>query len=282
MTDRVHPPIEDEALDDPTPVGPMRVARIWRTKRPPFEGSLATSLKAMDVLYDAGEPLTREELESRLIPRLDPYERGYLQDWHIRQQEYHRAYHLRHRKSLRKSPTRSVQEGELQLSCTERAVHAWVTTVFLTRARVGRTLERMADGKLRPGPGTPRMARADGRLVPYTSETRHQLAEEDRIAHRQYLADVEWVELFKTLPVAGVAARAQVLTLLMRRLFFGVKTGGDPKPPFDERGLTHKLNRLISLADTPAVQKAVLQHAFNALLTELEPSTAVSTSHDKA
>src|SRR5262245_39062342 len=98
MTKTADPIVDDEASDDPTPVGPLRVARIW-TRRYPNEGSLNTSLKAMDVLYDAGEPLSREELETRLIAKLDPYERAYLQAWHVRNKAYHRQWTRRHRKS---------------------------------------------------------------------------------------------------------------------------------------------------------------------------------------
>jgi hypothetical protein len=251
-----HPPIEDEASDDPTPVGPMRVARLWKRRNPRTDGSINTSLKAMDVLYDAGEPITRDELEARLFPRLDPYEAAYIKDWWLHQKEVEQSRYKRTTHSKERNALRSVELPSLQ-----RALHTWITQVFLKRVKPGKTVTQTADGRLMPGSNAPFVARADGQVLRYTPETRKQFADEDREAHRKYLTDLEWAELMKTLPVADVAARAQLLMLLVRRLLIRTKF------PLDERSISPKLNRLVSLADTPAVQKTVLQRALDALWT---------------
>lgn len=271
MSDAVNLPVDEEALDDPTAV-PVRVARIWKRHRPASEGSLATSLKAMDVLYDAGEPLTREELERRLIPRLDPYERAYLEAWYRRERQAQQDYHAKRANK----PTPPIFEPDNTGSNIEPAVHRWITRVFLARL-TGRTLERTADGKLQPGVGTPVVLRMDGRRVPYTCETRQDLAQEDRALHQQYLADLELSELFQRLHLPTQAARAQLLYLLVRRLLIGFKTDGR-KFPLDERLVSPQLNRLVALADTSALQRAVLQRAFDAIWTA--PTITERNDHD--
>lgn len=257
MTKVLHVPVEDDALDEPTPVPPTQVARIWK-KRAPNEGSLGTSLKAMDVLYDAGEPLTREELEIRLMARLDPYERSYLEAWYVhRQEQMHRA--------------RKSHSSELKTVSSEHALHGWMTSVFLKRLQ-SKTVLRTADGRLQPGPGAPRIARADGRVLPYTRESREVFAQEDRDKQRQYLAGLEWAELLSQLPVRDPAARAQLLALLLRRLIIGIRKGRHDKWPLDERLVSPKLNRLVSLANTPAIQQAILQRALDVLWQDTEPT----------
>ena len=265
MTDVLHPQAEDEASDDPTPV-PMRVARIWKKNRPPNEGSLSISLKAMDVLYDAGEPLSREEIATRLVASLDPYEQAYLKAWDRHDRQSQRDRQLRRTNK----PTPNVFDPDDLGSNIEQSTHRWITRVFLARLRSrGHTLERLADGRLRPGSGSPVVLQMDGSLARYTAETRHALAQEEQAKHRHYLVNLELSELFQRLPLSDQVARAQLLYLLVRRLLIGFKTDGQ-KFPLDERIVSPQLNRLVNLAETADLQKAILQRALDAIWTAPE------------
>jgi hypothetical protein len=266
MTDATVPLHDDEPSDEnPTAVGPMRVARIWKKRQPMSEGSLGTSLKALDILYDDGEPLTREELEARLIPRLDPYERSYITDWYRHSRDLKRQYVAR-----RASEDGSAQPSSLKdtVVSIDRAIHGWITAVFLKRVSQGHTVIRTADGRLGAGPGKPRMARADGRTVAYTAATRHQLAQEDHEKHRLYLVDVELSELLKQLELPDEAARAQLLAYLVRR-FLGNAENQETKS-LDMRKIRPMFDHLDRIADTPAIRQALIQRLFTVLFPRPE------------
>jgi len=82
-------------------------------------------------------------------------------------------------------------------------------------------------------------------------------------------AMLEWERITAGLDLRTLEARAHLLILLTRRLLVGLGVG---KPlPLDERRV--QFNHLLRVADTPAVKRAVLQRAFDALWAETSKST---------
>lgn len=229
--------------------------RVWQ-KRNPHQGSSPLSLKAMAVLYDAGQPLSRDELADRLLPQLDAYACSYLEAWWLRKTAQGRAKILRHRH-------RPVTVAEVQPTVTsQRALRAWLSAVFAQRVRHSHTLLRDPDGRFRPGPIPPQVQTLDGRIMDFTPEARHALEQADHDQGRTYRALLEWKQVTATLDLTTVAARSQLLMYLAQR--FGV--GSNPsKLPLDGRRLVALFDHLLTLADTPAVQRAVLQHALDAI-----------------
>jgi hypothetical protein len=236
--------------------------RIWK-RHDPGQGSLSISLKAMDVLYDAAQPLTKPELIERLIAKLDPYERSYLEAWHLHQRD-------RNRQSLRRANGKdSVRKAPRTLSPLnfDRTVHVWLTQVFEQRLRAqrkgGRTLIKDEDGRYRPGPKAPEATTADGRVVRYTPEIRETLTHEEHEEGRTYLAKLELEHVMKGLDLTTTAAKMQFFSIVLRRLLLG----NSPKSqlPLDERIVAPALNLIVRQADTNGIKRRVLEHLFSTL-----------------
>jgi hypothetical protein len=230
--------------------------RIWK-RRNGSQGSLRTSLTVYEVLYDAGEPLTLDEIAGRLLPRLDAYAVGYLEAWHLRNQR-------QQQESDKRTHPRKNVSGELpQNSSPETspslAVRAWLLRVFCRRIQ-GSTLQKDAQGRYAPGPTAPRALTIAGDLVPYTPDARRELAQVEHDQGRTHLALLEWTHVLKRLQVETPEARAQLLMVLIRRFYLGKKR------VLDERLASPALDAVLRLADTPAVQRAVLEEAFRGLL----------------
>lgn len=244
----------------PTDETPERVfssgRRIWQRANP-SQGSSRLALLAMSVLYDAGEPLTREAIAERLIVKLDPYQRGYLEAW------YQHRSHM-HRRDVAKAEHRDYALSVVGTPPTlSQAVRNWITQVFLQRVRSGSTLERLPDGRYQPGKTAPRILMMDGRRLAFTPEARHEVERDEMEAGRRHLVNVELDRLVRDFGIHTRAARTQFLVLLMRKVF-SLKSEGPQ--PLDERKLVPQLTHLLRLiADTPARQRELLQRAFDAL-----------------
>jgi len=214
----------------------------------------------MAVLYDAGMPLTGDELATSLLVRLEPSERNYLEAWDLRRLELKQERMRKHRGT-------AVTVVKSITTVTTRALPAivrlWVMDVFVKRVRQGQTLIQDADGRYRPGPKAPRVLTMDGHLVDFTPETRRELEQAEHDEGRAHLALVEWARVTAALDLRTIEAQTQVLILLARRLLIGPQ-----KMPFDERKVGPQFNDLERLADTPAVKRVVLQRALDALWSE--------------
>jgi hypothetical protein len=234
--------------------------RVW--KRHVGMGSTRLTLKAMGVLYDAGAPLSRAEIIERLVPLLDPYERGYLEARYLRWCEKHRKHNRRRRKQNDDAEADSSASSSVGL---HESVQSWLTEIFLKRVSQGHTLIRDPDGRFRPGAKAPNMQTMDGRVVAFTPEARIQLAQEERDQGRSHLALVQWDRTTRTLDLSTPGARVQLLTWLIRRFFDQPKAATGP---FDERSLRSLMDDLVRLADNDSLKKLILQRAFDALWTE--------------
>jgi hypothetical protein len=214
------PPDEDV---DP---GPWAGRRIWQRANPGL-GSSQLTLLAMAVLYDAGEPLTREAIAERLLPRLDVYQLGYLEAWAMRRRDVQRRTTARRRGSV----IVLEQPSTITPVAVDEAVPLWLTYSFLVRARTGHTLERLPDGRFQPGRTAPRVLTLDGRRIAFTPEA-HDLAHAEADAGRLHLVGVAFDRLVKAAGLQTRAARVQLLGLLLRRV--GAVTTDDARA-FDER-----------------------------------------------
>lgn len=245
----------------PTDETPERVfssgRRIWQRANP-SQGSSRLALLAMSVLYDAGEPLTREAIAERLISKLDPYQRGYLEAWYQRRQDIMRSANIK-----RRGAPDNSNNGPLELPTMDQIVPQWLRQVFLKRISQGSTLERLPDGRYQPGKTAPRILTMDGRRLAFTPEARHEVERDEMEAGRRHLVNVELDRLVRDFGIHTRAARTQFLVLLMRKVF-SLKSEGPQ--PLDERKLVPQLTHLLRLiADTPARQRELLQRAFDAL-----------------
>jgi len=109
----------------------------------------------------------------------------------------------------------------------------------------------------------------DGQLLAFTPDKRLELEQAEHDEGRAHLAMLEWERITAGLDLRTLEARAHLLILLTRRLLVGLGVG---KPlPLDERRV--QFNHLLRVADTPAVKRAVLQRAFDALWAETSKST---------
>jgi hypothetical protein len=256
MTDRLETaapkgqvvPSEEEP-DEAAPTFGQR--RVWKRANP-WQGSSRLALLTMAVLYDVGEPLTRDAIAERLIPRLDPYQRGYLEAWY----QHHRGWQ-------RKKEVLDGQRTSLDRPF-ERIVRVWLTQVFCQRTKGG-TLERLPDGRYQPGRTAPRVMTLDGHSLAYTPEARHELERTEAEQGRQHLIGVELAGIVKEYAISTPAACSQFLHLLIRHLYLHVPKG-EGSDPIDERKLQGRLQHLLKLADTPSTKRHVLQQAFDALL----------------
>lgn len=252
---------EEEAPSEAGPTSQGR--RIWQRANP-WQGSSRLALLAMAVLYDAGEPLTRDQLADQLIPRLDAYQRGYLEAWYQRKQQVQsRSNSKRRDKSL--EAQRELPEVPL-----DRIVRTWLTQSFVKRATYGTTLERLPDGRYQPGKTAPRVVTLDGKKLAYTPEARRELEQAEADAGRLHLVDVEFARAVKELAVTTPEARVQFLYLLIRQL---LQVPKDVKQPIDERKVKGRLAHLFTLADRATIKRHVIQRAFDALLPDLQDPT---------
>jgi hypothetical protein len=255
---------EEEAPPDAAPSS--RGRRIWQRANP-WQGSSRLALLAMTVLYDAGEPLTRDEIADRLIPRLDAYQRGYLEAWYQRLTNNHRI-------DVAKHEGRSLIVNSTPLTISpiplERIVRRWLVTIFCPRATKGTTLERLPDGRYQPGKTAPRVVTLDGKKLAYTPEERYKLEQAEADAGRLHLVDVEFARVIKALAIATPEARFQFLSLLIREV--GLHVPKRQKQPIDERKATPQLAHLFTLADRATIKRHVIQRAFDALLADLHDS----------
>ena len=228
--------------------------RVWKQWQPSRQGSSGLSLKTIGILYEAGEPLTRDELAARLAAQLEPTERGYLEAWYLRlcEQQLRSVYRNRDSNRVRRS------RGTKVIPPIQRITQRWISAVF----RKAHSVIRDSDGRYRPGPVVPLAQTMDGQLVPFTPEARQQLTQADHDNGRTHLASIEWRDLQKRLVLTTPEALAQVASFLLRRYWLPERG----KRPFDERQLQGECQRLLQLADTDAIRRAVVQMVIKDLL----------------
>jgi hypothetical protein len=253
------PPDHRDEETEPPPVPSFR--RLWK-RHDGGHGSTQLALKAMGVLYDAGAPLTRDELEARLLPLLDPYQRSYLEAWHLRRKALIRN-------ALRKHKRRPeiVERARSTISTgIQAAVHGWVGEVFLRRV-YGQSLVRDPDGRYRPGPKAPRVLTIDGRLVAYTPEARQELTTKEHEDGRTHLALLEWTRLTKKFDLTTPATRAQVFIMLLRRWFIGPNLD-KVKGRLDERLIAPHLEQMMRVTESPGIQRRVIHQMLETLWSD--------------
>jgi hypothetical protein len=245
----------DEADEQSASPDPSR--RIWK-HRDGSQGSSLLSLKAYGVLYDAGRPLTRQELADQMHQRLVATEIWYLQAWDARRTRQQKEVISRRRKgdvfSLR-------PESE---NTPRQALSNWLLQIF-DRRRYGQTLIRDAEGRYAPGPSAPRIQTMDGQLIAYTAPVRHALNQADRDAGRAHLALLEWGKCITAPEFATLEARAQLLIFLARRLLIGT----NKKKSLNEHNLIKRFWDVLQLADSPAVKRMILERVFQDLIALL-------------
>lgn len=220
--------------------------RIWK-RRDGSQGSSQLALNAMAVLYDAGQPLSRNELASRLLPRLDAYARAYLEAWYGRRRD-----------QIARAQKRPINIVIDKTMLTEVALRTWLTNSFFVRAKGG-TLIRDPDGRYRPGPRAPIAVTMDGDRKAFTPTVRHELEQADHDRSRAHAAVMELTRVLGKLDLAPERNRVQIITYLLRRFYVGTNS-------FDERRLNAEFKHLLQIADTADVMKAVLRHVFDALV----------------
>jgi len=82
---------ETKVLDDAALEAASSDRRIWKRRNGSADGTSSLGLLVYDVLYDAGVGLTRDEIVERLVVRLTPHMRGYLEAWYLRTKAQARA-----------------------------------------------------------------------------------------------------------------------------------------------------------------------------------------------
>ena len=246
---------EIPVMDDAAVEAASSDRRIWKRRNGSADGTSSLVLRVYDVLYDAGEPLTRDQIVDRLVPRLDPYMVGYLEAWYSRQRILLAAKKHRH-------PQTSASEGADIRVVTRR----WLSQVFDQRlqrkgSKTAGSLIRDADGRYAPGPVAPWTVTLDGKRLPYTPDVRQLLHAEDQLAGRSHLAKLEWSRLLADPAYAGIEARAHLVVFLLRHLLTTL--------PLDERKLRARCAYLLKLTDTPATKRLIFEAALKDLLAIL-------------
>ncbi len=231
--------------------------RIWKRRLARTEGTSDLVLRVYDVLYDAGEPLTREQIAERLHPRLSATAIGYLKAWHARLLTQH-AEHRRQRgiNVLVGNSTRTFDISVI--------LQIWLGKVFDQRRTKTRSLLRDAEGRYSPGPVAPWMVTLDNQRLQYTPEVRTLLELQQQHAGRGHLAKVAWSKLIADPAYTDIHARAQLVMFLVKQLV----NKGQPEP-LKERQLRARCAYLLKVADTPAIQRTILESAIKDLLTLL-------------
>lgn len=253
-------PLSDEAV---SAAAASSDRRIWKRRNGSADGTSQLVLRVYDVLYDAGEPLTRDQIVERLVPRLDPYMVGYLEAWYLRHKALARTYVQRGRGgdvSLR-TTTRKLTSPDLPV-----IVHRWMGQVFDQRlqrkgSKTGGSLVRDTAGRYAPGPVAPWTVTLDGKRLPYTPDVRQLLQAEDQLAGRAHLAKLEWSRLMADPAYADLAARAHLVVFLLRHLLTTL--------PLDERQLRARCAYLLKLTDTPTIKRLIFEAAVKDLLALL-------------
>ena len=247
MTQKANPLDEEEA---PAFSSDRRVWKLWQPTR---QGASGLVLKTIGILYDAGKPLTRDELADQLVARLEPTERGYLEAWYLRFTE-----------QVKRSWAKTHPNSKSALPNSSRPIPS-ITSIarrWISQRIVKTHIIRDPDGRYRPGPTPPLAQTMDGRLLRFTPEERQRLAQADHDSGRTHLASIEWRDLQRRLAITTPEALAQVASFLLRRYWLPERG----KRPFDERQLQGECQRLLQLADTDAIRRAVVQMVIKDLL----------------
>lgn len=247
-------PHENNGHDDDADPPASSSRRVWK-RHGGSQGSSQLALAAMGVLYDAGEPLTRDQLAERLLPRLDAWARDYLEAWHLRRLEQKEKWR---RKA---GAVRDSKPAVMESRTVQSAVRDWLTEIFARRSYTTQTLIRLPDGRYTPGPKAPLMKTIDGDLVRYTPETRRELADADQQKARMHLVRLEFTRAAAALSNHSPAARAHALWFLLRRLY-----AIGSKAVLHERELRREFEHLLRVADTRETQEAVIRLAVEHLL----------------
>jgi len=171
--------------DDDRPLDPIAFRRHWQ-RRTADQGASEMTLAAHAALYDAGRPLTLDELTAALLPTLEWPLPFYVEAWWLRTTAQKRRSVAKARTGV--APDVALTGDKPDLAT---ALRRWLGTVFARRAAEGRTLVRDGD-RFRPGPTAPRALTTDGTaLVSFTPEMRHHLEAERRASTRHHLAIME-------------------------------------------------------------------------------------------
>ena len=260
--------------------------RRWKNRQPATEGTSLLVLKVFGVLYDAGRPLTREEILDRFNAQLDSYGRAYIEAWYGRLLAQQKRSRTKHRQSELRQPSRNSltyttshmadsEQGEAPYDLpvgSIRPVQRWLTQIFFNKKR--RTRESLVcdrEGRYSPGPKPPRFVNpVDGRILPFTSSTRQELEQTDHDAGRGYLAVLEWSKLIAHPEFQTAETRAQLLMLVVRRLLIG-ENKQKTRMPLDERVIAPRLAYLLRVPDTPGSKRALLERILADVLTLLDP-----------
>lgn len=229
--------------------------RIWK-RRDGSQGSSQLALAAMAVLYDAGQPLTRDQIVERLWPRLDDYARAYLQAWYARYRDQ------QNRNQRRARGTVNVKFQNITLTAGIVSLRRWVNQVFAPRAKTGHTLIQHPDGRYEPGPRAPFLTTMEGARVRYTPEVRRDVEQADQQNGRLHLIQLEVKRAVATLPDQSPVARAQAFRFLVRQLY-----GGASKGPLNAWDLRRAFDHLLQVADTRETQDAAIRQVTEWLLT---------------
>jgi len=235
--------------------------RIWQRPKK-GQGANSITLKAFGVLYDAGQPLTVEDLRDQLLPRLSGPEASYLVAWCIRRQASEHLSNQRRRAGGAIVDKPSSTMAPLDSPDRAFALARWLKTVFTPRTAPskGASLIRDPDGRLRPGARAPLALEADGITeVRYTPEARQRLDAEAHDLSRAHALAMEWDHVSAGLELKTFEARLRVLAFLCRR-FAGPET--PESEPVDERRLAPRFDHLLRHADTAGVKWTLLHRAL--------------------
>lgn len=250
MTDTTHD-------DDPDPKLSTFGRRVWPgvSRLGPASSNLA--LAAMAILYDAGSPLTRDELAERLIASLHPAQVGYLKSWYLRTTALKAKSYAR-RKSSEGTKVIVPSDGDPN---PIRCARYWIGQIFVSKQT--QRIERLPDGRIQPGPKAPKMLTVDGRRVAYTPEARKQLEQDQADGTRLHVASIDMIAMRKVATTPD--ACAQLLTMILRR-----RAGRDTnsKKPFNEHALLATVDHFLSVLNTPSLQRRALEPLIAAIFDD--------------
>ena len=240
--------------------------RIWK-RRDGSQGTSQIVLTVFRILYDAGQPLTRDEIADRFLQQIDPYQRGYLEAWYLRLRGQQHNWNLKYRPTERRAKN-NARLSHKDIPDVARVVRRWLSKMLGDRVNHTRSLIRDADGRYRLGPVAPSVQTNEGEKVSYTPAMRVELEETDHEASRGYLALLEWSKLCAKPEFQTAEARVQLLMLVARRLIIGENKS---TMPLDERIVAPRLKYLLQLPDTPGTKRVLLQRILDDLFAVLDP-----------
>lgn len=244
--------------------------RVWAKHRDGGQGSSKLTLLAYDALYDAGRPLTLEELTEAVMPHVSELLEGYLLAWFYRQRN----------QTSRSARAASVQSLSTDSDCTgvnddigppseiqvrpvakKILVERWLKVNFTKRMYEGTTLCKVDGDRFAPGPKPPRILTVEGELLDYTPAERARQAHLLQTSGQTHAILMELNRILKELDTRGLSAEDRFVPVswLARRFAERLKPVKGTTHSFTDTTCRGLFQHVVKHARYPEVKRAALE-----------------------